>query len=73
VAKELLWHYTVRPHILSILSDGVIKPATAFVSRRERPIVWFSSNQNWEQTANKSAAMEDGRIVDCLACGASAY
>jgi CheY-like chemotaxis protein len=51
--RKLLWHYTVGLHIHSILADGVIRPATAYVPRDQRPVVWFSSNPNWEETANK--------------------
>lgn len=47
------WHYTTGAKILSIMSDGVIKPATAGLKAGERPAVWFSSNENWEETANK--------------------
>ena len=36
-----------------IIRDGLIKPATAGIDPGEKPLVWFSSNSVWEQTANK--------------------
>lgn len=58
------WHYTVLQHIIQIDNDGVIKPATAGVPQDEKPIVWFSTNQDWEPTANKCAVNGDGLIID---------
>ena len=53
-AAEPVWHYTVRRRLESILTDGAIKPATAQIEDRERPVVWCSTNPNWEETANKA-------------------
>lgn len=60
--KELAWHYTTGSHFLAIVESGRILPATAYVSGRERPIVWFSTNQQWEQTANKMWRRPDGKL-----------
>jgi hypothetical protein len=49
----VLYHYTIAAHAESILRDGVIRPATTYVPKGERPIVWFSANATWEETANK--------------------
>ena len=57
-----VWHYTVGNHIQSILSDRMLKPATARVPEGERPVVWFSVNQVWELTANKGWQNNDGTI-----------
>lgn len=54
------WHYTVGILIRSILKDGFIKPATAFVEPPEKPITWFTSSPNWEETANKGEFSPDG-------------
>jgi len=51
--NALLWHYTTGQCFESIVDDGVIRPATAWVRAGERPIVWFSSNQEWEPTSTK--------------------
>jgi hypothetical protein len=58
----VIWHYTIGKHMKSILADGVIKPATAGVARGQRPIVWFSANALWEQTANKMLE-QGGKII----------
>ena len=60
---ELVWHYTFGEAFRSILENGLIMPATANVSERERPIVWFSTNQEWDQTVPKGL-MKNGVIVD---------
>lgn len=57
-----LWHYTTGETFLQILESGKILHATAGVPDGERPIVWFSSNQVWEQTANKRAQRSDGSM-----------
>lgn len=57
-----VWHYTVGIRYQLIERDGVIKPATAFVPQGEKPIVWFSLNQQWEKTADKSVKDEDGTL-----------
>jgi hypothetical protein len=51
--RALRWHYTIGLHFRSISNDGAIVPATAHVDPPERPIVWFSANQDWEPTAAK--------------------
>ena len=57
-----IWHYTVGVHLKSILESKQIKPATAYISDNEKPVVWLSSNPNWEETANK-AIMKDGEVI----------
>lgn len=36
-----------------ILADRTIRPATVGVPKAERPAVWFSLSNDWEETANK--------------------
>ena len=50
----MIYHYTIARHAASILRDGVIRPATAFIPKGERPIVWFSANPTWEASAQKA-------------------
>jgi hypothetical protein len=51
--SKLIWHYTVGMLLSRIVNEGIIRPATAFVEPDERKVVWFSKNQEWEETANK--------------------
>ena len=60
---DMKWHYTMGIKLRSIMEDGVIKPATARVPQGEKPVVWFSTNQEWEPTANKSWQNSDGQIM----------
>jgi hypothetical protein len=48
-----IWHYTVGVHLPGIMRSGEIRCATAFVPESEKPLVWFSTNPLWEETANK--------------------
>ena len=48
-----LWHYTAELRINEIIESGVIKLATKYLEKRERPAVWLSSNPVWENTATK--------------------
>ncbi len=61
--NKRLWHYTIGAKLSAIWYSGEIRPATAGVPAGERPIVWFSFNQEWEITANKSLLTPDGKIV----------
>jgi hypothetical protein len=47
------WHYTWGLYMELIIRDGFIKPADAYVAPPERPIAWFTTSPNWEETANK--------------------
>lgn len=58
---DILWHYTCGIKIQSIISDGLIKQATAHIEPGEKPVVWFSSNKLWEPTASK-ATMRNNRL-----------
>ena len=51
--KPMAWHYTVTVRAALILAEGVIRPATVGVPDGEIPVVWFSTRQFWEPTANK--------------------
>ena len=60
-AETLLWHYTTGQGFIGVIDAGVIRPATARVAADERPIVWFSSNQEWEPTSTKIYVAHDGQ------------
>jgi hypothetical protein len=60
---KMRWHYTVWVWWEDIRRDGVVKAATAYVTDGEKPAVWFSVNEFWEETANKNAQTPDGRLV----------
>lgn len=47
------WHYTTGQKAKMIFESGELKPTDAFIEAQEKPILWFSKNQEWEQTANK--------------------
>lgn len=57
----LLWHYTTFHKFKAIDVDGLIKPSTVGLLPGERPVVWFSANQTWDATANKSVIERNGR------------
>jgi len=47
-----LFHYTRFGNFKKILVAGKIIQADTFVEPPEIPVVWFSSRQDWEPTAN---------------------
>lgn len=59
----IAWHYTTGEKFRSIDGSGFLRPATAGITRKERPIVWFSLNQEWEPTANKMWQCPDGTVI----------
>jgi hypothetical protein len=47
---ELLWHYTKRSRLVSILRSGVILVSATGFEVSARPAVWFSRHPEWEAT-----------------------
>ena len=54
-------HYTACVKLSMIHSTGHLQPSNA-AADRERPLLWFSTNQRWEPTATKSC-VQGGSIV----------
>jgi len=54
------FHYTTGHKFVLIKTSGMLLPTDIGVSFQERPILWFSLNQQWEQTANKALADSRG-------------
>jgi tRNA-binding EMAP/Myf-like protein len=48
-----VWHYTNGSVIERILSEGVIKLATAGIAPPEKGVAWFSTNPVWEPSASR--------------------
>lgn len=56
----IAWHYTTGTKFKLISASGHLTPATLGVEPPEQPIVWFSINQYFENTAKKGVQTEDG-------------
>ena len=56
------WHYTTGQNAKLILESGKLMPSVEFIEPQEKPILWFSTNELWEQTANKMTMTPDGKI-----------
>lgn len=61
-----VFHYTVIQHCQDIFIDGEIKVATANIPKGVKPVVWFTTNPDWEETANKPVALDDGSLGEFL-------
>lgn len=59
----IVWHYTTGRCLSAILDAGEIRPATLGVPAHERPIVWFSTNQQFEMTARKGIIRHGQRLT----------
>ena len=57
------WHYTIGKWFQDIARDGFIKPATELICEQERPVVWFSTNPEWEATVNKVWRNGNGTLI----------
>ncbi len=55
----LAWHYTTGEKFAAIVLTGYLMPSGLFVKPPERPVLWFSLNQQFEPTARK-AVIEGG-------------
>jgi hypothetical protein len=60
LGAKLVWHYTVKPFFMSIVADGAIKPSAAYAPTGAPAVVWFSTNEVWEPSANKVLTCADG-------------
>ena len=54
----MIWHYTTIDHLKDIVTDGVLNVTAVGVKAREKPAVWFSTQQDWESTANKAISFD---------------
>ena len=50
---ENVFHYTTGLKLHSIINSGCIKPTTAKIEPHEKPVAWFSTQDQWEPTATK--------------------
>ena len=50
---ENIFHYTTGLKLRSIINSGHIRPTTARIEPHEKPVAWFSTQDQWEQTATK--------------------
>jgi hypothetical protein len=48
---QIVWHYTLGIYIHQIIADGEIHLSD---NTKDRPIAWFSANQDWEETARRN-------------------
>ena len=48
---QVCWHYTVGERLARIIALGEIRTSTTGVRASEKPVVWFSTNPVWENTA----------------------
>lgn len=58
-----LFHYTVGPKLPLILHSGALLP-TGFglaLSKKERPVLWWSAHPHWEPTATKILSLNGGQ------------
>ena len=58
---KMSWHYTTGKNFVGICDSKYIKPATTGVIPPEKPIVWFSTHEYYEPTAQKMK--KDGSIA----------
>ena len=58
----IAWHYTTGQKFKLIIDSGFLMPTSIGVKPPEKPILWFSLNQYWENTANKAWQHSSGEI-----------
>jgi len=50
---ENIYHYTTGTRLKQIINSGAINPTTAKIEPHEKPVAWFSTQDQWEPTATK--------------------
>jgi hypothetical protein len=61
-----VFHYTGWERFQGICIDGEIRVATKHVPPGVKPVVWFTTNPDWEETANKPVVRRDGSLSEPL-------
>lgn len=59
---KIAWHYTTGENALLIFESGELRPTSSYIEPGEKPILWFSKTQYWEETANKMLRLDDGSL-----------
>ena len=57
------YHYTVGIYLSQIIESEQIKLATIGCRKKREHAVWVSTNELWEETANKGIKLSDGSII----------
>ena len=68
---KLIWHYTAVHRIADILRCGYVDVARLHVVPPEKPLAWFSADQDWERTVRKLAPL--GSMQEMLRVGIKLY
>ena len=50
---EDIYHHTTGMKLLQIINPGQIKPTSAKIEPHEKPVAWFSTQDQWEPTDTK--------------------
>ncbi|MEI6257924.1 MAG: hypothetical protein WCQ77_14910 [Planctomycetota bacterium] len=50
---ENIFHFTTGLKLKQIINSGCIRPTSAKIEPHERPVAWFSTQDQWEPTATK--------------------
>jgi hypothetical protein len=50
---EHVYHFTTGLKLRQIINSGAINPTTAKIDPHEKPVAWFSTQDQWEPTATK--------------------
>lgn len=53
------WHYTTYERYREIFKEGFLQPSSIFQGEGIKPILWFSFNQDWEESANRNLVFHD--------------
>ena len=53
--SENIYHYTTGLKLKQIINSGHIRPSTAHVPSNEKPVAWFSTQDQWEPTCTKAS------------------
>jgi hypothetical protein len=51
---DKVFHFTTGLKLRSIINTGAIKPTTARIEPHEKPVAWFSTQDQWELTCTKA-------------------
>lgn len=58
--KLMVWHYTTGEKHELIMKDGLLKRTDIGIDEGELPILWFSSHQHFEPSAQKACLGPNG-------------
>lgn len=63
-SKKIVWHYTTGEALLNIWDTEVLSPSRGHFGDDTKPVLWFSSDQDWEPVMQTVHSGANGQVLN---------